>query len=411
MDLVHERCAGIDIGKADCKVCIRVPGRNGRRHTEIRTFSTMTEGLLALREWLLSEQITLVGMEATGSYWKPVYYLLEEHMETWLLNAQHMRNVPGRKTDVRDCQWICQLIEHGLVRPSFVPPKPIRQLRDLTRYRTEITRERTREIQRLEKLLEDPGIKLSSVVSDLGGKSARTMVEALIAGERDPHVLARLAVGALKGKEAQLAQALTGFFTDHHAFLARAMLGRIDAATATVKELTAEIDRRLEPYRRQLELLVTVPGISLTAAQVVVAEIGVDMQRFPTAGHLASWAGVCPGNHESAGRVTSGRTRHGDAWLKGTLGNAAAAAARSKNTYLAAQFRRLVGHRGKKRALVALEHSILVAVWHILTRDTPYQDLGADHFINRIRKSRQTRRLVGQLTRLGYDVALEPRTT
>jgi len=410
MDLVHERCAGIDIGKADCKVCIRVPGRNGRRHTEIRTFSTMTEGLLALREWLLSEQITLVGMEATGAYWKPVYYLLEEQTETWLLNAQHMRNVPGRKTDVRDCQWICQLIEHGLVRPSFVPPKPIRQLRDLTRYRTEVTRERTREIQRLEKLLEDPGIKRSSVVSDLGGKSARTMVEALIGGERDPQVLARLAVGALKDKEAQLVQALTGFFTDHHAFLARTMLDRIDAATATVKGLTAEIDSRLEPYRRQLELLVTIPGISLTAAQVVVAEIGVDMQRFPTAGHLASWAGVCPGNHESAGKVTSGRTRHGDAWLKGVLGNAAAAAARSKNTYLAAQFRRLVGHRGKKRALVAVEHSILVAVWHILTRDTPYQDLGADHFINRIRKSRQTRRLVGQLTQLGYDVTLEPRT-
>ncbi|MFF2431072.1 IS110 family RNA-guided transposase [Streptomyces mirabilis] len=411
MDLVHERCAGIDIGKTDCKVCIRVPGRNGRRHTEIRTFTTVTEGLLALREWLVSEQITLVGMEATGAYWKPVYYLLEEHMETWLLNAQHMRNVPGRKTDVRDCQWICQLIEHGLVRPSFVPPKPIRHLRDLTRYRTEITRERTRELQRLEKLLEDPGIKLSSVVSDLGGKSARTMVEALIVGERDPRTLARLAVGALKDKEDQLTQALTGFFTEHHAFLARAMLVRIDAATATVKELTAEIDRRLEPYRHQLELLVTIPGISITAAQVVVAEIGVDMQRFPTAGHLASWAGVCPGNHESAGKVTSGRTRHGDAWLKGVLGNAAAAAARSKNTYLAAQFRRLVGHRGKKRALVALEHSILVAVWHILTRDMPYQDLGADHFINRIRKSRQTRRLVGQLTQLGYDVSLEPRAT
>jgi transposase len=231
-----------------------------------------------------------------------------------------MRNVPGRKTDVRDCQWICQLIEHGLVRPSFVPPKPIRQLRDLSRYRTEVTRERTREIQRLEKLLENSGIKLSSVVSDLGGKSARTMVEALIAGERDPHTPAQLAVCAVKDKEPQLAQALTGFFTDHHAFLARAMLERIDAATATVKELTAEIGRHLEPYRRQLELLVTIPGISLTAAQVVVAEIGVDMQRSPTAGYLASWAGVCPGNHESAGRVTSGRTRHGDALAQGNPG-------------------------------------------------------------------------------------------
>lgn len=349
MDLVHERCAGIDIGKADCKVCIRVPGRNGRRHTEIRTFSTMTEGLLALREWLLSEQITLVGMEATGSYWKPVYYLLEEQMETWLLNAQHMRNVPGRKTDMRDCQWICQLVEHGLVRPSFVPPKPIRQLRDLTRCRTEVTWERTQELQRLEKLLEDDGINLSSVVSNLSGKSVRTMVEALIGGERDPQVLARLTVGALKDKQPQLVQALTGFFTDHHAFLARAVLEHIDAATATVKELTAEVDRRLEPYRRQLELLVTIPGISRTAAQVVVAEIGVDMGRFPTAGHLASWAGACPGNHESAGKVTSGRTRHSDAWLKGVLGSAAAAAARSKNTYLAAQFRRLVGHRGSSR--------------------------------------------------------------
>lgn len=280
MDVTVQRCAGIDIGKADVKVCIRVPA-GSRRRSEVRTFSTMTGDLLALRDWLLAEQVTLVGMEATGSYWKPIFYLLERDIECWLLNARHMKAVPGRKTDVKDSEWIARLIEHGLVRPSFVPPRPIRELRDLTRYRTEVVRERTRQTQRLEKLLEDAGIKLSTVVSDMLGKSGRAMLEALIAGERDPRALAELALGRLRGKVDVLTEALTGFFGDHHAFLARAMLDRIDAATATEARLNTQIDKQIQPFRRRIELLATIPGLSRHTAEVVLAEIGADITRFP----------------------------------------------------------------------------------------------------------------------------------
>ncbi|CAM5616291.1 IS110 family transposase ISArsp3 [Streptomyces griseoloalbus] len=405
MDVVHERCAGIDIGKADVKVCIRVPGPGKRRCKEVRTFSTMTRDLLAMRDWLLAEGITVVGMEATGSYWKPVFYLLENDIECWLLNARHMKNVPGRKTDVADSEWICKMVEHGLVRPSFVPPPEIRQLRDLTRYRTEVIRERTREAQRLEKLLEDAGIKLSAVVSDLLGKSARAMLEALIAGERDPLVLAEMAKASMRAKREILAQALTGRFTDHHAFLARTMLDRIDAVTATEARLSEEITRQLAPFRRQVELLTTIPGVSTRSAEVILAEIGVDMSRFPSAAHLASWAGMCPGNHESAGKHTSGKSRPGDPWLKGALGLAATAAARSKG--LAARYKRIAVRRGKKRALVAVGHTILTSVWHMLTHEAEYHDLGGDYFIERTGRARQTRRLVSQLNMLGYQVSLQ----
>ncbi|MER5604368.1 IS110 family transposase [Streptomyces sp. NPDC002265] len=407
MDVVHERCAGIDIGKADVKVCVRVPGPGKRRRKEVRTFSTMTRDLLAMRDWLLAEGITVVGMEATGSYWKPVFYLLENDIETWLLNARHMKNVPGRKTDVADSEWICKMVEHGLVRPSFVPPPEIRQLRDLTRYRTEVIRERTREAQRLEKLLEDAGIKLSAVVSDLLGKSARAMLEALIAGERDPLVLAEMAKASMRAKREILAQALTGRFTDHHAFLARTMLDRIDAVTATEARLSEEITRQLTPFRRQVELLVTIPGVSTKSAEVILAEIGVDMSRFPSAAHLASWAGMCPGNHESAGKHTSGKSRPGDPWLKGALGLAATAAARSKDTYLASRYKRIAIRRGKKRALVAVGHTILTSVWHMITHDADYHDLGGNYFIQRTGRTRQTRRLVSQLNMLGYQVSLQ----
>ncbi|MCX4762434.1 IS110 family transposase [Streptomyces sp. NBC_01275] len=407
MDVVHERCAGIDIGKADVKVCVRVPGPGKRRRKEIRTFLTMTSDLLAMRDWLLSEGVTVVGMEATGAYWKPVFYLLENDIECWLLNARHMKNVPGRKTDVADSEWICKMVEHGLVRPSFVPPPAIRQLRDLTRYRTEVIRERTREAQRLEKLLEDSGIKLSAVVSDLLGKSARAMLEALIAGERDPHVLAEMARASMRAKRQILAQALTGQFTDHHAFLARTMLDRIDAVTATEARLSEEIARRLAPFRRQIELLTTIPGVSTRSAEMILAEIGADMARFPSAAHLASWAGMCPGNHESAGKHTSGKSRPGDPWLKNALGLAATAAARSKNTYLASRYKRIAIRRGKKRALVAVGHTILTSIWHMLTNDAEYADLGADYFLQRTGRARQTRRLVSQLNMLGYQVSLQ----
>ncbi|MFF3323088.1 IS110 family transposase [Streptomyces sp. NPDC002889] len=407
MDVVHERCAGIDIGKADVKVCVRVPGPGKRRRKEIRTFSTMTRDLLGMRDWLLAEQVTVVGMEATGSYWKPVFYLLENDIECWLLNARHMKNVPGRKTDVADSEWICRMVEHGLVRPSFVPPPAIRQLRDLTRYRTEVIRERTREAQRLEKLLEDSGIKLSAVVSDLLGKSARAMLEALIAGERDPQVLAEMALASMRAKRQILTQALTGQFTDHHAFLARTMLARIDAIRATEARLSEEIVRQLAPFRRQIELLTTIPGVSTRSAEMILAEIGADMARFPSAAHLASWAGMCPGNYESAGKHTSGKSRPGDPWLKNALGLAATAAARSKNTYLASRYKRIAIRRGKKRALVAVGHTILTSIWHMLTNDAEYTDLGADYFLQRTGRTRQTRRLVSQLNMLGYQVSLQ----
>ncbi|MEZ0070666.1 transposase [Streptacidiphilus sp. MAP12-20] len=408
MDVIHERCAGIDISKVDVKVCVRVPSTGKRRRSEVRTFPAVTSGLLAMRDWLLAEGVTVVGMEATGVYWKPVFYLLEHDMECWLLNARHMKSVPGRKTDVKDSEWIARLVEYGLVRPSFVPPEPIRQLRDLTRYRTEVVRERTREIQRAEKLLEDAGIKLSSVVSDLMGKSGRDMMDALIAGERSPGRLADLAKGALRRRTADLVEALTGRFTDHHAFLLRAMLDRIDACTAMEARLGGRIDEQVRPFRRRIDLLVTIPGVSTRTAEVILAEIGAQMARFPTAGHLASWAGVCPGNHESAGKSPTGKTRHGDPWLKAALGQASVAASRTKDTYLAARFRRLVGRRGKKRALVALEHSILVAVWHMFTDDAEYADLGGDYFLERTGKTRATRRLVSQLNQLGYQVNLQP---
>ncbi len=407
MEVIHERCAGIDISKVDVKVCIRVPGTGNRRRSEVRTFPAVTSGLLAMRDWLLAEGITVAGMEATGVYWKPVFYLLEHDMECWLLNARHMKSVPGRKTDVKDAEWIAKLVEHGLVRPSFVPPEPIRQLRDVTRYRTEIIRERTREAQRLEKLLEDTGIKLSATVSNILGVSGRAMLEALIAGQRDPHVLADLAKGSMRRKTDALVEALTGNFTAHHAFLARAMLDRIDACTATERRLSEHIEVMLRPFRRHIELLVTIPGIESRAAQVILAEIGADITRFPSAADLASWAGVCPGNHQSGGRTGSGTTRHGYPWLKATLGQAAVSASRTKDTYLAARYRRIVARRGKKRALVALEHSILTAVWHMFTHDAEYADLGGQYFVERTGRARQTRRLVSQLNQLGYQVTLQ----
>ncbi|WP_007517014.1 IS110 family transposase [Pseudofrankia saprophytica] len=410
-DVVHERCAGIDISKGDVKVCVRLPGAGRRRKSEVRTFSTMTRDLLVMRDWLLAERVTVVGMEATGSYWKPVFYLLEHDLECWLLNARHMKSVPGRKTDVLDSEWICRLVEHGLVRPSFVPPEPIRQLRDLTRYRTEIVRERTREAQRLEKLLEDAGVKLSLVVSDLLGVSARAMLEALIAGERDGQVLAELALGSMRRKRTILADALSGNFNEHHAFIARTMLDRIDACRATEARLDAQIDEQVRPFRRQLDLIETVPGASRRTAQVILAEIGADPARFPSAAALASWAGMCPGNNQSGATARNGPTRHGDPWLKAALGQVAVSAGRTKGTYLAARYRRIAARRGKKRALVAVGHSVLISVWHMLTTDLPYQDLGPDHFINRLDdrgKARTARRLVDQLGQLGYHVTLQP---
>jgi transposase len=403
-----ERCAGLDVHKASVTATVRVPGDQGGRQTETRTFRATTAGLVLLGDWLASFGVTLVGMESTGVYWKPVYYLLEDAFEVWLLNAQHLKNVPGRKTDVADSVWICQLVEHGLVRPSFVPPKPIRELRDLTRYRKALLAERTREVQRLHKVLEDAGIKLASVASDPLGVSGRAMLEALVAGTHDPQVLAELARGRLRAKLPALREALEGRFGAHHGLLVTEMLARIDQMDETISRLSAEVARVAAPFSPLLGLLMTIPGVSRRTAEVVLAEIGPDMGRFPTAAHLASWAGVCPGNHESGGKHGSGRTRKGSKWLRVALVEAAHAAARTKNSYLAAQYARLRGRRGPKKAALAVAHSILVIAWHLLSRGEPYTDLGADYFVKRQSHQAYRDRLVRQLERMGHKVTLEP---
>ncbi len=352
MEVIHPRCAGLDISKKDAKVCIRVAGGGRRGATEtVTTWGSTTNRILALREHLTAERVTCVVMEATGDYWKPFYYLLEdlEGVEVMLVNARDAKNLPGRKTDVSDAAWLAQLGAHGLLRASFVPPEPIRELRDLTRTRTAITRERSREVQRLEKLLEDAGIKLSSVATDIVGVSGRAMLEALIEGQRDSAVLADLARKRLRTKTPELVEALHGRFREHHAFLARTHLDLIDQHTAAITRLTARIEVVIEPFRGFRDLICSIPGIGTTSADVITAETGADMSRFPTAGHLASWAGVCPGHHESAGRVKSTKTRPGNPHLKGVLGTAAMNAARSKDTYLGVRYRRLAAHRAKPR--------------------------------------------------------------
>lgn len=409
MEVLVDRCAGIDIGKSDMKVCVRTPSRRaGARHGEVRTFKTTTAGILAARDWLAEQAVTRVGMESTGVYWKPIYLLLEDLTECWLLNAGHLKKVPGRKTDVTDAQWICQLVECGLVQPSFVPPEPIRRLRDLTRYRTGMLRDRTREVQRLHDVLTDAGIRLDVVASDVMGVSGRRMISALIAGERDPETLAELAVGKLRSKRPALEEALVGRFTDHHGFMCQMMLTRIDDIDASLADLEQQIEAEMDSFRVIRELLQTIPGVGKTLAEVFIAETGADMSRFPTPEQLCSWAGMCPGNNESAGRHGSTKTRKADMWLRGALGLAAASAARTHNTYLAARYQRLLRRRGKQRALVAVGHSILQAAWHIMANQVPYADLGADHYAHTGNTERRAHRLTSQLRAMGYKVTLEP---
>lgn len=406
MDVVHPRCAGIDVSKRDAKVCVRIAGA-GRRKTiaTVTTWGSVTNQVLALRDHLAAEQVTLVVMEATGDYWKAFYYVLEDDFEVMLVNPRHVKNLPGRKTDVSDAAWLADLGAHGLVRGSLVPPEPIRQLRDLTRARTALVRERGRQVQRLQKLLEDAGIKLSSVATNITGVSGRAMLEALIAGERDPEVLADLAKRRLRNKTPELTEALTGRFSEHHAFLARTYLDLIDQHSAAIEDITERIEVVIVPFAPIRELLMSIPGVAKVGADVIIAETGADMTRFPTAGHLASWAGVCPGSNESAGRVKSTKTRPGNPYLKGALGTAAMSAARSNGTYLSAKYRRIASRRGPMKAIVALEHSMLTAIWHMLTNGTFYQDPGADYF-TRLKPERAKNRAVDQLHQLGYHVEL-----
>lgn len=410
MERLFERCAGLDIHKDTVVACVRVPGEDGKRHQETRTFATTTEQLLVLLDWLRSWEVTLVGMESTGIYWRPVYYLLEDHMECWLLNAQHLRNVPGRKTDVKDAEWICQLVEHGLVRASFVPPREIRELRDLTRYRKAQIEERTREVQRLEKTLQDAGIKLSSVASKVLGVSGRLMLEAMISGTHDPEVLAELAKGQLRNKLPALREALQGRFTSHHALIVGRQLAHIDFLDEAIADLSERVDEVIAPFANKVALLDTIPGVDKRTAELLIAEIGADMSVFATHRHLASWAGICPGQNESAGKKRSGKTRKGSKWLRAGLTEAAKASSRSKGTYLSAQYQRLRGRRGHQKATIATAHSILVAAWHILSREVEYADLGEDYFIHRQAEhaERYRNRLIRQLEKLGHKVTLEP---
>jgi transposase len=409
MDVVHPRSAGIDVSKRDAKVCVRIASEGrAKAKSTVTTWGAVTNQVLALCDHLIAEQVTLVVMEATSDYWKPFFYLLEDGpFEVMLVNARHVKNLPGRKTDVSDAAWLAQLGAHGLVRGSFVPPQPVRQLRDLTRTRTIIVRERSREIQRLEKLLEDAGIKLSSVASDLTGVSGRAMLEALIEGVRDPIELADLAKRRMRIKIPQLVEALTGRFNEHHAFLVRLHLNQIDQHNQSIQDLTDRIEVVIEPFRGARDLIVTIPGISTTVADVIIAETGGDMSRFPSAGHLASWAGTCPGSNESAGRIKSTHTRPGNPYLKGALGIAALSAARSKDTYFAAKFRRITSRRGPMKALVALEHAMLIAIWNMVTTGSYFTDPGGD-FYSRLDPDKAKNRAIDQLKRMGYAVTLDP---
>ncbi len=383
MESLLERCAGLDLHKDIITACVRVPGDNGERSIYQHEFGTTTQELPGLRDWLSSYRVTVVGMEATGVYRKAPFYILEESFECWLLNTRHMHNVPGRKTDIGDAEWIAQLLEHGLVRPSFVPPKPIRELRNLTRYRKAQIEERSREAQRLDKILQDAGIKLSSVATDIQGKSARAILDALVEGERDPEVLADLALGKMRPKIPQLQEALQGRFSRHHGLLIGAILAKIDFLDSAIAALSEEIDQVIAPFESQLQLLDTIPGVDRRSAEGIIAEVGADMSRFQSSGHLASWAGMCPGNNESAGKRKSGRSRKGPKFLGALLSESAAAAGRSKGTYLGVEHHRLTGRIGYAKANKAVGHSILVACWHILSTGLPYDDLGADWFVRR----------------------------
>jgi transposase len=407
VDIVVERCCGLDVHKDTVVACVRTPGKGGKREKQVRTFGTMTVDLLGLRDWLVALGVTLVGMESTGVYWKPVFYVLEDAIECWVLNARHMRNVPGRKTDVGDAEWICQLVEHGLVQPSFVPPKAIRELRDLTRYRKAQIEERSREAQRLDKVLQDAGVKLSSVASHVLGKSGRDMLEALVAGTRDPEVLAELARGRLRAKIPELRLALEGRFSGHHALIVGQILAKLDFLDEAIATLSSEIDRVIAPFGAEVALLDTIPGVDRRIAECLIAEIGVDMGRFETSARLASWAGLCPGNHESGGKRKSGQARKGSKWLALNLAEAAASAGNTKDTYLGAQFARLRARIGHAKARQAVAHSILVAAFHILAGGVPYDDLGADWFQKR-RPEAHARRLARQIEVLGYHVTIEP---
>jgi transposase len=415
MDVVVERCAAVDIGKAEMTACVRTPGGRRQRCSVTRTFLTFTDDVAAMADWFKAEGVTLVVMEATGAYWKPVWYVLEDRgFELMLVNARHVKIVPGRKTDVADAEWLAQLLEHGLLRSSFVPPESIRHLRDLTRYRKRLVQTNTSEHQRIEKTLEDAGIKLDVVASDILGVSGRLMLRQLLACRDDPDQLAELAKGRLRVKIPELRRALKGRFNDHHRTLIQIALDHVEYLETSIERLDAEIDKVVMtntsdagiPFSRARDHLATIPGVAQRAAETIIAEIGVDMSQFPDANHLASWAGLCPGNNISGGKPRSGKTNHGSKWLAETLNMSVWAIAHTRDNYLAAQYWRLVRRIGKKKATVAVSHSILIICYHLLTNDTDYTDLGGDYFQRRANTDRHRDHLIRQLQDLGYNVTL-----
>jgi transposase len=414
VEVIVDRVAGLDVHKDTVMAAVRVPDARGGRSQTVKEFRTFTADLVRLREWLVAEGVTQAVMEATGVYWKPPWHVLEgtPGLELMLVNAHHVKNLPGRKTDVSDAAWLAQLAECGLLRGSFVPPPVISELRDLTRYRKKLIEDRAKETQRIQKVLEDAGIKLDSVVTDVLGRASRRMLDALIAGERDPEVLADMALTRMRPKIPELRLALEGRFTAHHGLMIRMHLTHIDQLGTAIDALDAEVDRVIAPFVDQVRRLMTIPGVGKRTAEVVIAEIGVDMTRFPTAAHLASWAGLCPGNHESAGKRRSGRARKGNGALRVALCEAAWAGVRKNDSYLGAQFRRFQRRFGRKaegKAIFACAHSLVIMVWHVLAEhDAVYEDLGADWFERRSDSAAHTRRLVRQLERLGHRVTLTP---
>jgi transposase len=402
---VYERCVGLDVHKKTVVACVLTP-----EGQETRTFGTMTAELLALADWLLASGCTHVAIESTGDYWKPVFNILEGICEVILVNAQHVKAVPGRKTDVKDAAWLAELLQHGLLRASFIPLAAQRELRDLARYRSTFIQERVTLINRVQKLLEDANIKLAAVASDIMGVSGRAILAALLTGHADPQALADLAKGRLRSKRALLAQALDGRVKPHHRFVLTELLSQIDNLNETIVRFDAQIQAICGPFDEAVELFDTIPGVARRTAEMIVAEIGTDMTRFPSADHLASWAGVAPGNHESAGKRTSGKTRKGNRFLRTTPVQAAHAAARTRSTYLSAQYRRLAARRSKKRAILAVAHSMLVMAYYMIQRREPYREAGAD-FFDRLQPEDTARRLVKRLESLGYHVTLQSPAT
>ncbi len=408
MELLYPCCAGVDVHKQTVVVCLSRAGAGGRRHKEVRTFATTTEGLAPLRDWLVAAGCTHVALESTGVYWRPVWHVLEGHCELLLVNAQHVKAVPGRKTDVADSEWLADLLQHGLLRPSFVPPRAQQELRDLTRTRTKLVDERSAAVKRLQAVLEDANLKVAGVATDIMGASGRAILAALLAGTTDPATLAELAKGKLRKKRAALERALTGRVTDHHRLLLALHLEHVDFLDEQIDHLSDEIAVRLRPVEATLDRLDTIPGVGRRTAEVLAAEVGLDMGRFPSARHLASWAGMCPGSYESAGKRHGGKTRKGDRWLRRALVEAACAAARAKDTALAARYRRLLVRRGKKKAAVAVGHSILTLVYALLAHGEVYHEAGPA-YLEEHRRQRVQQRALDQLRALGFAVTLTPK--